>query len=40
MTNQDKPDEDLSPVRENKFSRAQSPTKFIKSKHHYKEEEN
>ncbi|CAD8101688.1 unnamed protein product [Paramecium primaurelia] len=40
MTNEDKPDEDLSPVRESKFTRAQSPTKVIKSKNRYKQEEN
>ncbi|CAD8197384.1 unnamed protein product [Paramecium pentaurelia] len=39
MTNEDKYDQDLSPVRQSKLSRAQSPTKPIKSKHHYKQEE-
>ncbi|CAD8206548.1 unnamed protein product [Paramecium octaurelia] len=39
MTNEDKPDEDQSPVRESKFTRAQSPSKIIKSKRRYKQEE-
>ncbi|CAD8120456.1 unnamed protein product [Paramecium sonneborni] len=40
ITNEDKQiEEDLSPVRNTKLSRAQSPTKLIKTKQHYKQEE-
>ncbi|CAD8119269.1 unnamed protein product [Paramecium sonneborni] len=39
MTNEDKQDEDQSPVKNSKLSRAQSPTKFIKTKNLYKKEE-